>query len=325
MTLHVSQSKQNPEQSTPKKNEIKKLFYQNDQVFFEGEINKDGFICGKKMKFYYPYKTKVIMLRIDADDSYSNQTIMNAAGKYKEYYTTGEIKFEGHLHDGLKNGPGKEYYKNGVVRYEGNFKKGGYNGEKVSIKLSTDNFMLENANFVNGFIRGKVYNDKIMYNQSNHVIYRPYFCKNGILDTVTEGTQKTVYHRNPTRQYYYHGDFLNGQRHGEGKYKHYNGATIYEGLWEHNLPVKSVDTNYTNFPIIFHTHEGNKVFEGNIFRDNKGWLYGHCKLFMFLEESKILYDGNYRAPTLEAVILQTFDLELLEYEPFLPKTNFLNR
>ena len=282
-------------------------------------------MTGRKMKFYYPHKSKQVMFKIDGDESGNNQNILCASGRYKEFYTSGELRFDGNLLDGLRSGQGKEYYKNGVVRYEGNFKKGGYHGDSISLKLSTDNLMLENARFVNGFIRGKVYNDKIMYNQSNHVVYRPYFSKSGMLDTVNEGTQKTIYHRNPTRQYYYHGDFHNGQRHGEGKYKHYNGATIYEGFWENNLPVKSIDTDYTEYPIIIHNHDGNKVFEGNINRDHKGWLYGYCKLFMFLEESRVLYDGNYRAPTLESVILQTFDMELLEYEPFLPKTNFLNR
>ena len=47
--------------------------------------------------------------------------IINGNGFIKEYYTTGDIMYEGSLLNGKRNGQGKEYYSNGELKFEGEF------------------------------------------------------------------------------------------------------------------------------------------------------------------------------------------------------------
>jgi antitoxin component YwqK of YwqJK toxin-antitoxin module len=42
-------------------------------------------------------------------------------GRCNEYYTNGNLRFEGDYLNGLKNGHAKEYYINGNLKFEGEY------------------------------------------------------------------------------------------------------------------------------------------------------------------------------------------------------------
>jgi antitoxin component YwqK of YwqJK toxin-antitoxin module len=156
----------------------------NGDLCYTGDIkNYSGSgprsICGKKVKFYYP-NNKQMYFRIDAVDPQAENTLETITGPYKEYYEAGELKFEGTLVAGVRSGPGKEYYRNGTIRYEGEYKQGGIHGKDICIKLSSGNYMMENATFTKGKIVGQIKDDKLYFNNgSNHIIYRPFYNKDG--------------------------------------------------------------------------------------------------------------------------------------------------
>jgi len=51
------------------------------------------------------------------------------AGKFVQFYTTGEVKTTGEFKDGFKEGMWKTYYENGKIRAKGKYSK----GEKVGV------------------------------------------------------------------------------------------------------------------------------------------------------------------------------------------------
>ena len=50
--------------------------------------------------------------------------IKNGHGKGKEYYSDGELQFEGEYLNGERNGKGKEYDRYGRLKFEGEYLNG---------------------------------------------------------------------------------------------------------------------------------------------------------------------------------------------------------
>ncbi len=55
--------------------------------------------------------------------------IKNGKGNIKEYYSNGNLRFEGKYLKGERNGKGKEYYETGELEFEGEYLIGERNGK----------------------------------------------------------------------------------------------------------------------------------------------------------------------------------------------------
>ena len=75
--------------------------------------------------------------------------LKNGTGTVREYdYSSGVLKFEGELVDGIKQGKGKEYFPKGNLKFEGEYSNGKRNGKGKEYDIK-GNLKFE-GNYVNG-------------------------------------------------------------------------------------------------------------------------------------------------------------------------------
>lgn len=91
----------------------------------------------------------------------------------------------------------------------------------------------------------------------------------------------------------------------------------FKGEWKDNIPYKNENSKSDVVTIM--SHNNKKAFEGTIKKGENGSLYGYAKIYYwYLDDETILYEGNYRSPTLCTIIFCTWELELEVYKDFVP-------
>ena len=264
---------------------------------YKGLLEYDGeYLNGKKNgkgKEYIPVNT--LIYEGEYLDGKRN-------GKGKEYHITGELIFEGEYLNGEKNGKGKEYHLNGKTLFEGEFKKGkrwngiqydektskqyelkdgkgfmqeyDYGGRQILIKKEYLNFEGEFLNgirngkgkeydyenrliFEGEYLNGKRWNGE-MYDR-NHNLISELKDGNGFVkewNYFSEIFEGDYLHgeRNGNGKEFgnnsivdYEGEYLNDKRNGKGKEYDYNGRLIFEGEYlDGNRNGKGKEFNYKN-------------------------------------------------------------------------------
>jgi hypothetical protein len=291
-----------------------KLLYPNQCLFYQGDFHENS-IYGSTIKIFYDNKKPLVQIKCD-----SNQLLSNATGEILFYHPNGVTAFEGLVKEGMKEGFGCEYYENGKLRYQGNFKKNDYHSENAVVYNSYG----DNKKFINGrrINRGKIegvaqlwYNFDEERNGGHAAIYGGLFV-NGKLDT--SGTDKTTEHYDPIRDCRYIGQYKDGMKHGHGSLFCYDTETVlFEGEWKENIPVKNIASSSDK--VVINHRNGKKIFEWHISKLPGGWFGGYCTLFDCDDTANIQYEGKYKAPTLSTIIFGSWELELIDHLPFIPK------
>ena len=278
--------------------------------FYEGNFVNDE-MCAKNFKLMGHSGNPMVVV----NGMTQEKPLSQHNGPVLLYHSNGQLAYTGNLQNGLKDGDGEEYYKNGNLKFKGPFKEGGYHGEHLTVYNShlEKNIMLK-GNFHKGTLDGKVdriwFRDNEKYNGNRFVIDAHF--KDGLM----EG--ESVIHLNPTGGFYYKGAYKAGKKEGHGTlFCDDTGKELFKGEWRNNLPYKN-DGSSSNVVTINHL-KGKKMFEGTLDMAEDGWIEGNCILYHYHDGSKVFYEGKYRAPTLSAVIFCTWDMELENYTPFLPK------
>lgn len=288
-----------------------KLIWADSKLpFYEGKFVDDE-IYGKNFKLMGHKGNQML----EVQGMTTEGPLSEYNGAIKLYHSNGQVAYNGNLKNGLKDGEGEEFYKNGNLKYKGPFKEGGYHGEHLTIYNShlEKNIMLKGS-FNKGTLEGKVdriwFRDNEKYNGNRFVIDAHF--KDGKM----EGDQ--VIHLNPTGGFYFKGSYKNGMKEGHGTlFCDDTGKELFKGEWKNNLPYKN-DGSTSNVVTIHH-QKGKKMFEGTINMAEDGKLEGNCILYHYHDGNKVFYEGKYRAPTLSSIIFCTWDLELENYAPYLPK------
>ena len=171
------------------KNGIIQEEYTNQVLDVQKKIDKDGkiksiesFSNGKKQGIFKEYGTKgeIISSVVYENDIKVGEGIITGSGKYKGkwkiYYTTGELKAEGEYLNGYKDGKWKYYFLTGELEQEGIYKKNLVSGEWIwyfkngsvkrqeyyrkgredgrSIEYSEEGGIINNGNYVDGLRTG---------------------------------------------------------------------------------------------------------------------------------------------------------------------------
>ena len=153
-------------------------------------------------------------------------------GYFHEYYSNGNLKFEGNYLNGQRNGKGKEYYKNGRVKFYGEYIDGRRHGSGIKYHYNGDlmfkgeyeyNNRKKGTEYLNGRVEyegeyrfEKKWNGK-GYDRYGRIMYE---LKNG------EGTVKE--YDNYTGFLIFNGEYLNGKKSGKGK-EYKNTHLIFKG------------------------------------------------------------------------------------------------
>ena len=236
-----------------------KDYYPNGKIRFEGIYNNgkkwNGIGYDIKDNKVYEIKNGEGYIKEYNDEGKlyieSEYSIINPKVKAKEYYNTGNLKFEGvHLYSHKLSG---KYYINGKFEYEGEFlydKKWngkGYNekGDKIyelkngtgKIKEYTDSEILEyEGECLNGKRNGKGKE----YDYEGRLIFEGEFLNGKIWN----GKGKEYYVFNGGLRF--EGEYLNGKRNGKGIEYYPNGQIIFEGEYLNGIRnVKEKECNYT--------------------------------------------------------------------------------
>lgn len=334
-----------------------KLSHMNYNVFYEGEFRKD-YIFGKDIKLFHELGNLLLELansdKKESDDQllleraylsekelleeqdFRHLSLENSNGSVKIYHQNGQLDYKGELKNGLKNcEDGEEYYENGSLRYKGQFRENGYNGKDVCVfqpfldiyqPLQTSNLLLK-GNFKNGKLEGELTDsgDSRLYlvsPNSESLVWWASF-SNGKFDTTNDKQKATILLNDPNIDCLYEGNYRNGLKHGYGYIQcRPNMVTVFDGEWRSNLPYRNKDSNGKNGygNVIFrHRVNGNKVFEGTVNMGVDQWIYGYGSFYdAHGGTGMVMYEGNYRAPCLTALIFVTFDLELESFRQFVP-------
>ena len=293
------------------------LSYPSGNKFYEGEFKNDVPV-GNKFDFYLDNSDRQYSAQIVGEDPSQTYTLNNITGTSKFFHSNGKVAFDGKLKNGLREGDGTEYYKDGKIRFNGKFKEGGYHGnDQVIYNGHLDRNVLLKGDFDKGTVTGKVdriwFRDNMTYN-GNRFIIDAHF-KDGKLDS--EATGKEIIHLNPTGGYYYKGHYRNGMKHGFGAlYSDDTNKTVFKGEWRDNMPFKNANSD-SKLVTLYHG-KGKRMFEGTIKKSKHGGFSGYCTLFHYHDGNKVFYEGKFRAPTICSILFCTWDLELVNYSPFIP-------
>lgn len=165
----------------------------------------------------------------------------------------------------------------------------------------------------------------------NGIVWWANYNKNGQFDTTQlvrglHDGKKSIMLNDPVIDCLYDGEYENGLKHGQGyiQCRIPSNINVFDGEWRNNLPFKNRDTGEGEEPaagnvILYSRFKGSKIFEGSIRQDElNGKLYGYAS-FYDAKNAMLLYEGNWSAPCLSAVLFVTFDLEFDNVQPFLPK------
>ena len=205
--------------------------------------------------------------------------------------------FEGEYKNGRLNGKGKEYYSNGELRFEGEYlnnKK--WNGKLYEYKNDCDSKKKENnvkKNISYDLING---NGKVKeYNNSGKLVFEGEY-KNG----ENHGKGKEYDYDYDDLNLIFEGEFINGRKCGKGKeYYLENGKIIFEGEYRNSNRWNGKMYNFKDnisYDIINgsgkvkeYNAKGELYFEGEYFRGRKwngkgkyDWKNGEIDLNCFL-------------------------------------------
>ena len=244
-------------------------------------------------------------------------------GNFKEYYTNGKIQFEGKYLNN-KKWEGIGYGKNGKIDYEikdgigtickydfeENIKfKGDYiNGEIKGNGYEYDsNILIFEGNYINGKKNGK----GIEYYFNNNILFEGeykddkiwsgvgYYILGNYEFEIKNGKGKIKEYNNDGILEY-DGEYLNGERNGQGKEYNIDGVLIYEGEYIKNK-YNGKGKLYDDFHDIYYMGEfknGKKQGNGKEYKNNELIFSG-----MFLKgkriygkeyyNGKLIYKGGY--------------------------------
>ena len=94
--------------------------YYNGKLIFEGEyinVKRNGW--GKIIFWRFIFKWKKWIGNIYTHDRKIIHELKKGTGLFSEYNYNGDLIFEGQYKEGLKNGKGKDYYTQGQLKFEG--------------------------------------------------------------------------------------------------------------------------------------------------------------------------------------------------------------
>ena len=164
----------------------------NGLLYFEGEyINGKRNGKGIEYRGIPPYK----FFEGEYSDGKRN-------GKGKEYYEFGNVSFAGELTNGLKNGKGKAYYENGKLYFEGEY--------LYDYKHKGKEYFNAKLVYEGEFLHYEKWNGK-GYDENGDIIYQ-----------IKNGNGKAKYY-SYEGYLYFEGEYLNGEKNGEGKEYKYDG------------------------------------------------------------------------------------------------------
>ena len=221
--------------------------YYNEEILYEGEYLFDNKWDGKG----YDGNGGIIY------------ELNNGVGTLIEYYTPGQIKFEGEICNGIRHGKGKEYFYPFCYCHpftdEGKY----LNGQRHGVwKLEN-----EELEFIE-YNEGKQIGEINCYDKYDELIKEK---------DKLNGKEKVKGYKNGIL--IYEGEYDHGLKNGKGKEYNENGNLIYEGEYDHGLKNgKGKEYN----------ENGNLIYEGEYYngkRDGKGKEYN--------EYGKIIFEGEY--------------------------------
>jgi len=211
-------------------NEIYVINYKN---VTERYTNKNPVFSGKYLN---GKKYNGIGYDINGNKAYE---IKLGRGKVKEFFDDGVLKFEGEYYNGERNGQGKRYDYEGEILFEGIY----LNGEKWTGKGKeyysdhdkdddTNDNPFKNWNFFGAYQKKPKKKDlfSIFGNDDDNDIYIPKLLGSTSKNKkLTRLTKKNFGCEIEKKILKFEGEYLNGQRSGQGKEYNEEGALIYEG------------------------------------------------------------------------------------------------
>ena len=223
-------------------------------------------------------------------------------GYLKEYYDNGDIKYEGEIVEGIKNGNGKEYLNNDKIIHDDNDEHGEpllllerkyYEQllEKIE-KRKNDKKITFEGEYVNGEKwRGKIkkYNiygilileceyidGEIKGHALEYLNYKFLFGK-GLKEIDFRYIDKIEYYEIKLQ---YEGEYLNGERNGKGKEYDYDGKMEFEG--EYSNGKRNGKGNEYDY-------KGRLIFKGE-YCNGIRW---NGKYKEYYNEDKLIFEGEY--------------------------------
>ena len=191
-------------------------------------------------------------------------------GKGKEYYNNGILKFEGEYLNGKRNGKGKEFHYYGKLEFEGEYLKGKRNGKGK--EYNNDGYLIFEGEYMNG----KKWNGKEYENS----------------DLILELKDGKGYKNSKC----FKGEYLNGERNGQGKEYNDNGQLLFEG--EYHKGKEWSGKGYNNNKFIYELNEG------------KGYVKEYYKHL----ENTLRFEGEYLNGERSGKGKEYYTNDQLEYE-----------
>ena len=281
-------------------------YNENGILIFEGKY-KNGKKQGEGIEYYI--NGKIIF---EGEYYYDKRE-----GKGKEYYYNGNLKYEGQFYSGNKSGQGKEYNQENKLIYEGEFNKGKREGKG---KEYLDNKLIYEGEFIKGERNGegKEYNDKKElifegeylngekwkgFGKEYHYLTKEIIFEGEYLKGKKWKGKIKEYHNNNNLKY--EGEYLEGEKCGNGKEYNREGKLIYDGQYLNGLKDgtgKEYNENgYLSFEGEFskgvkmngigkeYDYSGNIIFEGEYYcgkKEGKGKEYDY--------KGNIIFEGEYQ-------------------------------
>ncbi|EGR28298.1 morn domain repeat protein [Ichthyophthirius multifiliis] len=213
-----------------KENTIYEGYFEKNQYSGEGILYYQNTNCFFKGKFKDNQKYAGIEICPNGDNYEGEYYNDKYNGRGFLHNMTMHYRYEGNFLNGLRHGYGKEFYKNNSF-YEGEFK---YNQKYGKGKLIFIDGSYYQGDFVNGMQCGF----------GIHVAKTKDSIAN--LKLVNAQNQKNINFQDEVinsidiqNEFYYEGEFLDGYKHGIGRYFEPNGSYYY-CRWEYNRKVGSI-------------------------------------------------------------------------------------
>ena len=198
-------------------------------------------------------------------------------GNGKEYDTKGKVIYEGGFRNGKRNGKGKEYDYKGKILFEGEY----LNGKKWNGKIYYEDELILELKDGKGFMK-EFHLEKLTIKDYN--LYKP---------LIFRQSKKYDY-----ANLKYEGEYLNGERNGQGKEYYLYNILKFEGEYLNGKRWKGKGYNLDN-KVIYEIKDGNGyifeynntgqlVFEGEYLNGEKNGLGGE-----FINE-ELVFKGEYK-------------------------------
>jgi hypothetical protein len=137
--------------------EWKKLFGQNDSLYYQGQVNEDGNPHGVGIAYAEGVPAYIGYFQ-DAE----------SVGWGKSYTSNGKLSYEGFSLNGESEGLGISWDKNGEIQYVGNHSKGKVHGQGVI--YHNDKPLYEGL-----FENGKLNEGKSYHSEEGYLVYKGWF------------------------------------------------------------------------------------------------------------------------------------------------------